>query len=448
MGLELYRSASRRVSKRAGATFVKTNGKCRMRILCIILPALLVVESLHAQAVTAAEIGARKVSATPLAKGTIFISPNGSGTGRSKSNPCNLDSLDLYKGRLKVRAGDVVFFRGGVYEFSMSGVRRVYLRGGTASSPVIYESYHGETAIFDGSSISRDDTSEEGWREGRLQLRGEYAILRKVEVRNMPQYGVRIFGNHNTVEGCRLHHNKLSGLGIANLVDGYSTKDTGGSYNVVRDNVIYSNSDVGLVHHNYGDGDNADGITIHSGVNNLISHNTVYDNSDDGIDTWKSMNSTVEYNLVYGHGKGPRGNGNGIKLGGASTESPLGANARVMHNISHSNKRIGINVNGGKNLLIEYNTVFGNGDFGYAVMKDTVLIRNISLQNKSGHVGWSKGKTQTDNSWQKSGSIKVISTDPASGSFLKPLPSGGFESMGAHAVRGRGKKSNKGCSCR
>ena len=320
----------------------------------------------------------------------------------------------------------------------MGGARRVYLKGGTVSSPVIYESYPGETAIFDGSSLSTDDTSEEQWREGRLQLRGEYAILRKVEVRNMPTYGVRIFGNHNMVEGCRLHDNHLSGLGIANLVDGYSAKDTGGSYNVVRDNIIYDNSDIGLTHHNYGDGDNADGITIHSGVSNLISHNTVYGNSDDGIDTWKSMDSTVEYNLVYGHGKGPRGNGNGIKLGGASAESPLGANARARHNISHSNKRIGINVNSGKNVLIEYNTVFGNGDFGYALMKDTVLVGNISLQNKSGHVGWSKGKTQSDSSWQKGGSLKVLSTDPASGDFLRPSPSGGFESMGAYAVRGRG----------
>jgi len=32
MGFELYYSASRRVSKRAGATFVKTNGKCQLEV--------------------------------------------------------------------------------------------------------------------------------------------------------------------------------------------------------------------------------------------------------------------------------------------------------------------------------------------------------------------------------------------------------------------------------
>ncbi len=128
------------------------------------------------------EIGARNVAATPLAKGTVFVSPDGNGTGRSVSDPCGLENLDLYKGKLRVKPGDVVFFR------------------------------------------------------------------------------------DNTVEGCNIHHNHLSGLGIANIADGYSTKDSGGSHNVVRDNLIHNNSDVGLLHHNYGDGDNADGVIIHISI--------------------------------------------------------------------------------------------------------------------------------------------------------------------------------------
>ena len=381
-----------------------------------------------------------------MSKGTVFISPDGSGTGCSEAEPCSFESLDLSKKKLKVQPGDVVFFRGGVYKFSMSGARRVYLEGGTASKPVIYESYPGEKAIFDGSSLSTDDTKSEDWREGRLHLRGEYAILRNVEVRNMPTYGVRIHGNHNTVEGCRIHGNHLSGIGVANIEDGYSTKDTGGSRNIVQDNLIYNNTDVSLKHHNYGDGDNADGVIIHSGVGNLISHNTVYGNSDDGIDTWKSIDTVVEYNLVYGHGKGPRGNGNGIKLGGAPKDSPLGSGAVARHNICHSNIRIGFNVNGGKNITIENNTAFANGDFGYALMDDTVLIGNLSLdnlrdadhrahtENKSGHVGWSKGKSQLNNSWQKDATIRVLSTDPESNDFLKPVSRSVFENIGAYAA--------------
>ena len=424
-----------------------------MRALYIILPALMILSGLSSTSAsqldmtTAATIGARKIPTTPLDKGTIFISPDGSGTGRSASDPSSLESLDLYKGKLKVKPGDVVFFRGGVYRFSMIGARRVYLEGGTADKPVIYESYPGETAIFDGSTLSTDGTSDEAWREGRLQLRGEYAILRRVEVRNMPQYGVRIFGNHNIVEGCKIHDNHLSGIGVLNNKEGYSTKDTGGSYNIVRDNIVYNNSDVGLHGRNYNDGDNADGIVVHSGVSNLISHNTVYGNSDDGVDTWKSMNTTLEFNLVCGNGKGPKGNGNGIKLGGAPSDSPLGAGALARHNICHSNRRIGFNVNSGKAVSLEYNTAFANGDFGYAVMKDTVLIGNLSrdnlqdadrrarADNKSGHVGWSKGKSQSNNSWQKSGALEFISSDPESGDFLKPAIGSGFEGTGAYSER-------------
>lgn len=397
------------------------------------LLALSILAAPRQTAAPASEIGATDVAATPRSRGTIFVSPSGKGTGRTAEDPCGFDSLDLYKGRLKVKPGDVVFFRGGIYKFSLEGARRVYLKGGTATAPVVYESYPGERAIFDGSFVSTEDTRAEPWREGRLQLRGEYAILRRVEVRNMPQYGIRIFGNHNIVEGCRVHDNHLSGIEIANFRDGFSTKDTGGSHNIVRNNWVYGNSDVGLTHGNFGDGDNADGITIHSGVDNLISHNTVFANSDDGIDTWKSMKTIVEHNLVFGHGKDPRGNGNGIKLGGAGKDSPLGAGAVARHNLVYSNKRHGINTNSGKNVRIERNTAFNNGGFGYTAMNDTILEGNLSFRNKSGHVGWSRGKRQTDNSWQKPGSVRFLSTDPTSPDFLKPVAGGGFDAVGAYA---------------
>jgi len=239
----------------------------------------------------------------------------------------------------------------------------------------------------------------------------------------MPQYGVSIYGNHNILEGCKIHHNHLSGVAIANLADGYSVKDTGGSYNIVRDNIIYNNSDVGLRHGNYADGDNADGISVMSGVSNLVSHNFVYTNSDDGIDTWKSMNTIVEFNKVYGNGKGANGNGNGIKLGGDSKESPLGANAIARYNISSSNKNIGININAGKNVLMVYNTVYDNQNYGFTLEEDTVIKNNISFKNRAGDVGWADGKEQKDISWQlgiEFSEDDFISLDYMSSEFLKP----------------------------
>jgi len=61
---------------------------------------------------------------------------------------------------------------------------------------------------------------------------------------------------------------------------------------------------------------------------------------------------------------------------------------------------------------------------------------SISIQNESGYVGWSNGKAQTNNSWQRSGTVEVINADPSSGDFLKPVIRGGFEDIGAYAERG------------
>jgi len=370
-------------------------------------------------------IGARPVPSTMEKDGRFFISPNGSGRKCTKDEPCGLESLDLFSGFLKKRinAGDVIFFRGGIYNYSAQGIKRVYLKGGVEGKPVIYESYPGEIAVFDGSKIDLSKEKEE-WREGRLELRDNYTILRKVEIRNMPQYGLSILSNNNIVEGCTIHNNHLSGISILNFKDGYSVKDTAGSYNIVRDNIVYNNSDIGLKYGNYNDGDNADGISVSSGVKNLISHNTVYSNSDDGIDTWKSMNSVVEYNRIYDNGKGVKGNGNGIKLGGASKKSPLGSNAIARHNLVYSNRYIGININSGKNVLMEYNTVYNNKSYGYTLADDSLLKNNISFKNKSGDTAWSKGKIQKNNSWQLKKELDKSdfqSLDINSSNFLRPL---------------------------
>jgi len=392
--------------------------------LLILIGSVVMVYLYFQQNIKTHFIGARELSEGSKIEGKYFISPDGNGTECTKLSPCGFESLDLFKGFLKdrIEPGDVIFFRGGVYYYSLDGVKRVYLTGGSKEKPVIYQSYPGETAVFDGSKISLESNKED-WREGRLQLRDNYTILRKVEVRNMPQYGVSIYGNHNILEGCKIHHNHLSGVAIANLADGYSVKDTGGSYNIVRDNIIYNNSDVGLRHGNYADGDNADGISVMSGVSNLVSHNFVYTNSDDGIDTWKSMNTIVEFNKVYGNGKGANGNGNGIKLGGDSKESPLGANAIARYNISSSNKNIGININAGKNVLMVYNTVYDNQNYGFTLEEDTVIKNNISFKNRAGDVGWADGKEQKDNSWQlgiEFSEDDFISLDYMSSEFLKP----------------------------
>jgi parallel beta-helix repeat protein len=388
------------------------------------------------QSDTKTMIGVRNTTPSGITNSSFFMSVDGNGTECTKSDPCNFSRLGLFStNKFIPKAGDTIFFREGVYSFAMNGVKRIYLSGGTKDKPIIYESFPNEKVIFDGSQLSRDENDNEAWKEGRLELRGSHIKLRRVEVRNMPQYGVKILGNYNVVEGCKLYNNGLSGLEIFNFIDKYSIKPTGGSYNLVQDNMIYNNSDVDLKHHNYNNGGNADGITIHSGVANLITHNDIYDNSDDGIDVWRSIDSVIEYNKVHHNGKGEEGNGHGIKLGGAPKESPLGANAIARYNISYSNLKSGVNINGGKNVLIEYNTAYNNKEYGYAIADDTKLVNNMSIDNQLGHVGWSEGLLQSSNSWQIETKVKFISVNSNSEDFLRPVDNIIFANIGAYGVK-------------
>ncbi len=378
------------------------------------------------------KIGASDIESTSKKLGKFFISVDGKGKECSIEKPCGLDSLDLSKGFLqkRIKAGDVIFFRGGIYHFSINGIKRVYLKGGTKDNPVIYESYPKEIAIFDGSKISTKDISSEDWREGKLQLRDNYITLRKVEIENMPQQGVRIFGNHNIIEGCRIHNNHLSGIDINSFKR--DSLDAGGSYNIIRNNYIYNNSDANLSHHNYKSGDNADGIIVGKGKGNIISLNNVYSNSDDGIDTWQSIDTLVEYNLAYKNGRGKKGNGNGIKLGGASKNSLLGRGAVARHNLSYNNRYMGFNINSGKDVIIEYNTAYNNNGYGYTIADDTIIRYNISFHNKKGDIAWSNGREQIGNSWQLDKNItkdSFKSLNKTSSNFLIPINK--LKSLGA-----------------
>lgn len=379
-------------------------------------------------------IGVQEVISSSTEKGTIYISPDGKGIKCTKQEPCNIMVLDESQKDITVKAGDTVFFRGGIYNYSMKNIRRIYLQGGTQQKPVTYESYPGELAIFDGSQLSVQEEEKKEWREGRLELHGNYIHFRKIEVRNMPQYGLRVFGNYNVVEGCTFHHNHLSGIEILNNIDGYSHKDTAGSYNLIQNNIVHNNSDENLQYGNYNLGGNADGITIHSGVQNILKNNTVYENSDDGIDTYKSMNSLVNYNLVYGNGKGD-GNANGIKLGGA--DNKLGLNAIAHNNITYANKGFGITVHGrDNNITVTYNTSYDNQKAGYAILNDTTLNYNIAYQNLLGSVVWSKGKEQKKNSWQMSKlTPSFISFNINSKNFLKPKDHNKLQEIGAYALK-------------
>jgi parallel beta-helix repeat protein len=366
-------------------------------------------------------IGHRSIIPTALSLGTVFISTTGSGNACTRTAPC-----DWKTGISGAIPGDVVFFAGGVYFLEVTD-RRIYLKGGANNRPIIYESYPGEKAIFDGAHFEPTGSF------GGIRISEDYTVLRNVEIRNMPNAGVSIRSNYNRIEGVVIHGNHLTGIAIVNGVDGYSPNDTGGSHNYVEDCIIYDNSDAGLFSdHGHHDGGNSDGIAISSGVDNHILHNTVYANSDDGIDTWRSNDSVVRYNRVSDNGRAA-GDGNGIKAGGnLDPNSDVGFRTFAEHNIVYANRARGIDYNAGRDVIFQYNTSYGNGGIGFAT-SDAYHTRtryNIAADNGTAPI---ERDGDTDNSWQRSGTVQFISTNPTSPDFLKPTVGGGFEDIGAYA---------------
>lgn len=379
----------------------RTNGKTyTFKIATIVNPPAASISSL----------GPQPVQATDLSKGTYFASPSGTGSICSLTSPCNLQTASD-----KAIAGNVVFLRGGIYNITQN----LYFRGvGQVNSLITFESYPGELAILDGKNLNIT-------QEIYIRITGSYIALRKLEIRNMPKSGLWIGGVRNLVDGLNVHHNKLSGIQVFSPYDNFPYGQFG-SYNTIQNCTVTDNSGAGINDLEYADGGNSDGISISSGEGNKAIYNYVARNSDDGIDSWRSTNTYIGYNMVTASGIAS-GNGNGIKAGGAAPSN----GTIVEHNLSYKNMSGGFDTNSGMNVTFRKNTSWSNVSYGFYTYASTLAENNISFNDGDGFLGGSG--IARNNSWQRSGSVMFINTDPASMDFLKPLIGGGFDDIGAYA---------------
>ena len=371
-----------------------------------------------------ATLGARIVSSTDIDKGTKFASPNGNGDDcSSELSPCGLKTA-----LSQLEAGDVLFLRGGQYKVTDP---LNITASGTKDQPIIIESYPSEVAVLDGQNRSTEDIQSGNYSTSNglwVHAGNDYIHIRKLEVRGMANAGIKIHSSHNIVEGCIVHDNYYNGIHVIDgKTDHYLTPFIGG-YNIIRDNLVYNNTDEGLFFAPYTNGGNSDGISISSSKNNQIIHNTVYSNSDDGIDSYRSNHSYIAYNIAYDNGKGA-GNGEGIKSGSGHAET--GNYAVVEHNLSYNNSRRGFNYNDGTGATFRYNTSYNN-KYGFKVSDTTLTEYNISTNNLDGNQA---SASHLNNSWSsayENDNIVFISTDPSSTDFLKLVPGSVFEGMGVH----------------
>ena len=315
---------------------------------------------------------------------TFFVATDGSDSndGRAVDRPFRT----LQRAANAVQPGDVVWVRGGVYASDVE-----FRRSGTASDPIVVESYPGECAVFDGTGLGRWD---------RLALEGvQHMILRNVVLRNSPSEGLLLSHSHNNViSHVRSHDNSSSGMLVMNSND-----------NLFTHVVMHDNFDAPY-------GNHADGISISSGNGNHINRCIAFNNSDDGVDTWRSTNTLVERCISFDNGW-QGGDGNGFKAGGNGET----VNTVVRYSISFGNRANGFDNNTGRNVRFDHNTAFGNGGSGFVGSYGTVR-NNLSIGN--GRAWGGVESIEVSNSWNVgvSGDDAFVNTDPHHVDFLRLAP--------------------------
>jgi hypothetical protein len=263
------------------------------------------------------------VSATsppPPSQASYYISPTGSDSndGRTLSTPFRT----IQRAASAVRPGDLVYLRGGSY-YSSSYIDLA--TSGTPDQPIVWESYPGERAIINGR-----DAPNGGRGSGFVRIYGSHQVFRNLDITNTPQHGFLIIDANNLVfDGIRGYFNR------GTPINGFRTNHSLFINNVLCDNADPQNS--------Y---DDADGLTIAFGDNNVVRYNIFCRNSDDGLDIWRSTNTLVEYNIAYSNGYDSVGN--------------------IYHNRLVNGFKLGVyNLSDGGGHTVRFNLAYNNTGFGF-----------------------------------------------------------------------------------
>ena len=125
---------------------------------------------------------------------TYYVSTTG-----KNSNPGTIDApwLTIQHAASTVTAGATVYVIGGVYNESVS-----FPRSGTASAPITFQSYPGQTAVIDGTGLTVSET------QGLITISGarNYITVSGFEIRN-------------------LHHRPGAGVPCGSLDHGFGHRD-------------------------------------------------------------------------------------------------------------------------------------------------------------------------------------------------------------------------------
>jgi hypothetical protein len=300
------------------------------------------------------------LAADSLRAAEFYVSPTGSDMN---AGTLAAPFASVARGQTAASAGDTVWIRGGVYEFSgtTADIGVLFNKSGQNGNRIKYWAYADEKPVFDFFNLL---TSA---RIRGFSVRADYLHFRGLELRGVQQiittvnesWCIRVENgaDNNIFKQLDLHHNEGPGLFIA---------DGGNNF------VLNSDS-----HHNYDPdrgGENADGFGSHSNdAGNQFFGNRAWENSDDGFDLINSPGQVViENSWAWRNGYVPdtntsAGNGAGFKSGGYGLDSDsfpppnLVPRHEIRNNVAFDNRVQGFYANYHPGRIdFENNTSFSN----------------------------------------------------------------------------------------